>query len=180
MSSNPLPLPKGFSREILADRLIIRRTWRHNWLLFLGFTIVWNACTMGWYIKTEIKWTALTMNELFPLGFVGIGLFLVYSLIGAYLNTTELEVTRDTLRVSTGPVPWHREKRIPTAEISNVIFRERAQQGYASTYRVMAVRASGKEKSLVGSLISYEETVFYVREIRAWLKLPDVSLSPDA
>jgi hypothetical protein len=180
MRPDPLPLPKGFSREIQLDRLIIRRTWRQNWLLFVGFTLVWNACTIGWFVKTEINWSALTMNELFPLLSVGIGLFLAYAVIGAGLNTTTLEITRDNLRVSTGPVPWHPEKRIPTAGISNVIFRERTNPRYSSTYRVMVVLGSEKEKSLFGALHSYEETVFYVREIRSWLKLPDVSLSPDA
>jgi hypothetical protein len=162
--------------------MIIRRSWRAAGGLFASTlaALVWNAFMIGWYWNANIRWNALSLTELFPLLFVGIGLFLAYACLAALLNTTELEVTSDILRVTTGPLPWHRGVRMTTAEIRNVIFREFASKGYSTTYEVNAVTAGDEEKRLVGRLMQYEVVVFYVREIRSFLGLPDTTLSPDA
>jgi hypothetical protein len=181
MNPEPLPLPKGFSREVQVDRLIIRRSWRayDNMAAIALFVLVWNAVLFGWFFRTEIRWTALTMNEIFPLLFVGFGLFLAYSVIGTFANTTVLEITPDALQIKTGPIPWHREVRVTTGEIRSVFCRERGRFGNPS-HQVLAVLVSGQEKSLIEGLIKPEQADFYAQEIRSWLKLPDDDLAPDA
>ena len=182
MKTTPLPVPHGVFREIQPGRLVIRWSWRHNGkiIAMVGFTLVWNLIMFAWCYQTDIKWRALSMNELFPLLFVGIGFFLGYRCLGALLNTTVVAVGPQSVRVTSGPVPWHRARVVNALEIRNVIYREKASRGYDSVYRVLAVRSDGTETKLITGLTNYEVTVFQVREIRAALDLPDVALSPDA
>jgi hypothetical protein len=191
MKTTSLPVPWGMSREIQGDRVVITRCWRkvdQIWGM-IGATLIWNATMIGWYRTKDVDWFDGSggreffnsqLGQLVPLVFVGIGIFLVYASLASLANTTRLEVAASLLNVTTGPVPWHGERRIATTEVANVIYREKASKGYASIYRVMAVMADGKERRLVSGLLDYEATVFYVREIRAALSLPDVTLSPDA
>lgn len=109
----------------------------------------------------------------------GLGIFVAYRCIATLLNTTELEISPDLLRVTTGPVPWHGEIRLAPAEIQDVVFHERAERNYGSTYDVAVVTTTGGEKRLIKGLNHYEVAVFYVREIRSILGLPNVALSPD-
>ena len=162
--------------------MIIRRLWREGggvvaWVLI---AVIWNFVLFAMFRTTRIgpgkDWT----SPLIPGVLAAIGLYAAYRCLATLLNTTRLEISPDLLRVATGPVPWHFKIRLAPADIEDVIFHERAERGYASTYDVAVVFADGGEKRLIKGLNHYEVAVFYVREIRSILGRPDRTLSPDA
>ena len=177
-----LPIPKGMSREVQSDLLLIRWSWRKsgNVHLVTFLVFIWNALMLGWFFKTPINWRVLTLNEVFPMLTVVIGLILAYFWFAAWFNTTELEITAKQIHVRIGPVPWRRDIYLAREGIVDVIYRERVNQGYSSTFDVLTVTGDGTETRLICGLLKYEVVVFYVREIRAFLGLPDATLSPDA
>lgn len=178
----PLPVPQSIRREVQADRVIITRTWREGGGVvgLILVAVIWNSVMIAMYRSAEIEPDWVWAWFLIPWALGAIGIYLVYASIATLLNTTEVEISPDLLSVTTGPVPWHREIRLAPAEIQNVIYLERAERGYSSTYDVAVVTASGGEKRLIKRLNQYEVAVFYVREIRSILGLPNVTLSPDA
>src|SRR4051812_48357942 len=191
MKASPLPIPAGMSRKFQGNQLVITRCWRKMERVSgtIGVAVVWNAFVILSLMSGRTKWIEdsavpayfeSTLGRLVPDVFVGIGLFLVYYAVATLVNSTRVEITASMLRVTTGPLPWHPERRITTREVADVIYREKASKGYATIYRVIAVLSDGREKRLLGGISDYEATVYYVREIRSVLKLPDLTLSPDA
>ncbi len=178
----PIPVPPSIRREVRADRVIIRRVWREGggvvaWVLI---AVIWNFVLYAMYRTGQFGPASKWASGLMPWALVAIGLYAAYRCLATLLNTTELEIGPDRLRVTTGPVPWHFAIRLVPAEIQDAIFHERAERNYASTYDVAVVTASGREQRLIKGLNHYEVAVFYVREIRSFLGLRNVRLSPDA
>ncbi len=142
--------------------------------------VIWNFAMFAMF-RTGKVWPASDWaSPLVPWALVAIGIFLAYRGLALLLNTTKLEISPDLLRVTTGPVPWHWEIRLAPAEIQDVIYHERTERNYGTTYDVAVVTATGRRKRLIKSINQYEVAVFYVREIRSTLGLPNVTLSPDA
>src|SRR5205814_621787 len=95
---------------------------------------------------------------------IGLAAILVYAGGAVAFNSTRLEVTREHLAVRVGPVPWRGGVALASAGIRVVSFRENVQQGYATTYDLVAIDGDG-ESVLIAGLDNYEVTVFYVREL---------------
>ena len=63
-----------------------------------------------------------------------------------------------------------------SSRIRQVTYHENVQQGYASTFEVIAVTADGGERRLIWGLSKSEQAFFYVSELRSFLRLRDISL----
>src|SRR5688572_31327866 len=105
-------LPKGLTREVLADRVVLSRVWRSKELWFIiPFTVFWDGFLVVWYGAALTKSDTPLVMILFPLLHVAIGLGLTYFCVASLLNRTRLEISPESVRVWTGPVPWHKEIR---------------------------------------------------------------------
>lgn len=173
MRAIPLPVPEGLTCEFQPDRMVIRESWRKGWSVvgcfFCTLALAWLASSgLDFYAGTAWA-TSLVCG--------GLALFTVYGGLALWFNSTDLELTPDLLRVTTRPVPVHREIRVAPAGIRNVIYRETAEQGYATTYDVVAVTDDGETRLIRGKR-NYEQVLFYVNQLRSALALPEGPLSP--
>lgn len=155
------------------NRVVISRRWLNGQLAFIVlFTIAWDAFLVFWYMtafsQPEKEWIAI----IFPVAHLGVGIGLTYYCIAGFLNVTELEISPAVVRVTTRPVPWHREIVHAPADIRDVLWHERGSKGYGTTFDVSVVTAAGEEKRLIRSLPRYEQARFYVRELKSLLGLP--------
>jgi hypothetical protein len=168
---------KRFSREVSADRLLIRRRWGSTWqgglLLLVALVLV------GLVIRGDLslggespvpEWLPPFLACIFAAA-------LAYGAGAVMFNATDLEVTRDRLRISNGPLPWGGETQLGSAGIKVVSYREDAQDGYDTRYDVVVVTAEG-EFSLFGAMTDYEVVIFYVQALREFLQLPDRRMVP--
>ena len=178
MRAIPLPVPEGLTCEFQPDRMVIRDSWRE-----------WGKVACCFFLAVILGGFAFFAPVIFadadPVAiraiFVSCGvvtLFMVYGGFAFWFNNTDLELTPDLLRVATRPLPSHREVRVAPSAIRNVIYREYSQQGYATTYDVLAVTANGRKRLMSGKT-NYEQVIFYVQQLRSALALPEGPLSPD-
>ncbi|HTL67522.1 MAG TPA: hypothetical protein VL200_07665 [Lacunisphaera sp.] len=178
----PIPVPPSIRREVAADRVIIRRIWREGGgaIAWVCIAVIWNFALYAMYRAGKFGPGEAWAYPWIPWVLLAIGIYAAYRCMAALLNTTVMEISPDLLRVATGPLPWHGVIRLAPAEIGDVVFHERVERGYASTFDVAVVLASGRERRLVRGLNRYEVAAYYVREIRSLLGRPEVAMARKA
>jgi hypothetical protein len=170
------PIPEGLKRETRMNSIVIGRGWRTGQLGFLLiFTIAWDSFLVFWYATAFSQKEIVWLSVVFPIGHIAVGIGLTYYCIASLFNVTELEISPQAVRVTTKPVPWHKEMVYAPADIRDVVWHERGSRGYSTTFDVSVVTAANEEKRLIKSLPRYEQARFYVRELKSLLGLPLVT-----
>jgi hypothetical protein len=170
-------IEKRVSREVDGNRLMIRQRWGAWWhgllVLVVALIFAWFAWQPEFWVEADLpvpEWIERS-------GALLLAVALAYCAAGVTINSTEITLTREELRVRVGPVPWKGAVHLACADIRVVAFRENAETGYATTYSLVALAGDG-EHLLRGGLKDYELTIFYVRELRDFLRLPYSRIAP--
>jgi uncharacterized membrane protein len=172
-------LPKRLKIEERMDGLTITRRWLGPTAFFLlFFAVLWNGFMIFWN-GMAIKggaWMMLAFGGLHT----GVGLFLVYLVLGMFLNSTVIRVTRGTLEVKIGPLPWRGNKSIQVHDVTQLYCREKVthgKNGPSVSYKVETVLSGNKRETLVGSLTSPDEALFIEQQLERHLGLVDVPVA---
>src|SRR5262249_7208003 len=81
-----------------------------------AFSVFWAGFLVTWYHQAE----PASFPGLFALPYVGAGIWLVYTSLADFLNTTRVTLLPDELRIRHGPLPWKGNLRIAAADISQL------------------------------------------------------------
>lgn len=173
-------LPQGMNVVNMGDSLEITRRWFScSYIVMTFFTLFWLGFLGLWYSTAlQNKGASIFPVLLFPLLHVGIGIFLAYSTLAGYLNTTTVRVDWSTLSIHHGPLPWPGNQTIDARDIKQIYVKEhisRSRRGGTSvTYQVHALTHSGKNLQLLSGLPNDEQALFIEQEIEKFLRIQDV------
>ena len=173
--------PEGVEVLKLRSELDIRLKWVYTtsaWSrkFFVLFTSVWNLLLLPFVLAAVIsgEWIILLFISLHLL--IGIGL--VWYLLAIYFNVTELSVTRDRIRLRSGPLRmlWRKDVVIDPAQVDQLYvskYTEGTQNGSPRhAYALYALMRDGEKISLLRGM--NEATQKYLeRELEAFVGIAD-------
>lgn len=171
-------LPKKFQVEEEPGLLRISWRWFTPSLLFLTFfCFVWDGFLLLWYTAAftfpKIPW----MFKVFPLLHVGVGVFLTYWVIAGYLNTTKVEVTRRSLSIQHGPVPWKTNWTLEGRDLKQLFCKQKVYQNNKGapthTYELLAYTRDGRTLTLLDSLEAPQQALYLEEQLERRLGIDD-------
>lgn len=172
----PIPLPEGMSLEPTTDGIVITRRWWHITAIFLIiFCFFWDSFLVGWFTVAS-KTSAPASFNLFPLVHVLVGLGLTYYTLALLVNRTRIEVTRGSVTVSHGPLPWNGWRQIMAGMIDQLYCKEiirRGKNGPTVIYEVWVALTNGTQSKLVGLGMEMEQALYVEQQIESLLDLKD-------
>jgi phage FluMu protein Com len=177
-----IPQPRGF--EVRRDdvSLWLTRRWlspMHFALLF--FCGAWDSFLVFWYsnVPSEAPW----IFSVFPVAHVAVGVGMTYYVLCGFLNKTELRLSRGSLSVRHGPLPWRGNKELSVQGLSQVF----CQQGFHSAgregqalYSVHALKDDGSRVELLSGLPSLEHAQYIEQQVEGFLGIQDSAVPGEA
>jgi len=167
---------------------------------WLSVRAVMHAMSFGVLLFMVVSWFGVDPAVRQSLGLppllgwaLGVGLAVtLYDTVARLINRTVFSVTRGTLRVRNGPLPWWGNQRLPTSSIDQLYVREhvgkewrRKRRGFMAlghptyhrvevrTYEVWLLRKDGHKRRLLRRLHSAEQAMVVEQRIEDWLGIED-------
>lgn len=172
-------LPKGFTIDETMDTLDITRRWRSPVVWFiLFFAVLWNGFMVVWngIAFTQGAWPM----AVFGLLHTGVGLFLIYTVIAMFVNSTVVRSAPGLLAVKSGPLPWKGDKTMDPRLVEQLFCREkisRGKNGTTTTYQLEAVLEGNRRETLVKDLSDPDHALYIEQQLERHLRLPDVPVA---
>jgi len=123
--------------------------------------------------------SAFGLGDLFSLPFLLIGGLLVYRVLTIILNTEQIEVTREQIKVRSLPLPpWDMETfSLPLRDVASVecqvkVLRSnrRDSRGVTHNYNVNAVLRNGKVRGIITGSTAQEPAHYVAQEITNFIE----------
>ena len=176
----PAPGEVGY-RESATRRarglLRIRRRWfRIEAIAFLFFAIVWDGFLAVWYGAALSSNDPPVMALFFPLIHVAVGVFITYTALTQLLNTTEIVIDGDELRVRHGPIPARGNLELSVDSLRQLFVRtriSRSRRGGTTTFFALCADVDGTAMDVVRGLRSEDEARYLEQLIEAHLAIVD-------
>lgn len=169
-------MPDGVQLNTTPDGIEIRRRWFSAKYIFLAlFCVVWDGFLLFWY-SIAFGVGAPSIMVLFPLLHVAVGLYLTYSTVAGFVNTSILRINRAGFSISHGPLPWPGGSDLPATDLEQLYTKEevhRGKNGTTTDYTLTAVLRSGRSHDLLKSLPSPEMGFFIEQQVESYLRIED-------
>ena len=170
-----LGLPEKLTLQHLASGIEISRSWFTWSVIFMtGFAIVWDSFLILWYSAATAGSGNLLML-LFPIGHVAAGVFITYSALTGWLNSTRIRVDQGRISVRHGPLPWLGNKTVDGSMLKQLYSKEVITSGRSTTvtYEVHVITAGGTDLKLVDRLETSEQALYIEQEIERYFRIED-------
>lgn len=159
-----------------AKGLTLESGWfNFSYIPMAFFCVAWDAFLINWYVTvltTKGPWIA----AVFPVAHVAVGIGLTYSTLAGFLNTTKVDVHRDSLTVEHGPIPWRGNRRIPVLDLEQLYCKEKvstSRNGVQRTFAVMAILRSSEQIELLTGIDEQEKALFIEQQVERHLGITD-------
>jgi len=172
-------LPKGFTINETMDTLDITRRWRSPTVYFLlFFAILWNGFMVVW------NWIALSQGmwpmAAFGVLHTGVGLFLIYTVVAMFINSTVVRSAPGLLAVKSGPLRWKGDKTMDPKLVEQLFCREKISHGKNGTsvsYQVEAVLEGNRRETLVKDLTNPDHALYIEQQLERHLRIADLPVA---
>ena len=172
-------LPKGFTINETMDTLDITRRWRSPTVYFLlFFAIFWNGFMVVW------NWIALSQGmwpmAAFGLLHTGVGLFLIYTVVAMFINSTVVRSAPGLLAVKSGPLRWKGDKTMDPKLVEQLFCREKishGKNGSSVSYQVEAVLEGNRRETLVKDLTDPNHALYIEQQLERHLRIADLPVA---
>ena len=154
---------------------LVQRWFSWKYIPMALFALVWDAFLFFWY-STVFRMGAPTMMAVFPLVHVGVGIWITYTTIAGFINSTILEVNNEEISVWFYPLPWMGEKKVKTRLIKQFFCKDkyvRNKNGGNIQYELWVMFADNQQMKLVGNLDSPDIAIFFEQQMERWLHIAD-------
>lgn len=172
----PAPRPASVQVEEGMGAVTFRMRWfSFKYLFFAFFCVVWNGFLVFWYFLAFQDGLPLVV-KVFPLLHVAAGVWLTYSTLAGFLNTTVLRLDRGELSVRHGPLPWPGTQRLPVHSLSQLYCEEkvtRTRNGPSHSYGLSAVLTTGEKRKLLGGLDSADVPRYFEHALEERMGIQD-------
>src|SRR5262249_8647258 len=139
-------LPTNIQVEEYGQRTVLSWRWfKTQHLLMAFFCVFWDGVLVMWYGSLLTGEGAPLCALLFRLLHVGAGVFLTYSTLAGFLNTTRIEVNRSELTIEHGPLPWPGSRTLPGRELTQLYGQEVRGNKGSLTYSLFALDKQGRK-----------------------------------
>ena len=164
MSSQDRVHPGGIKEEHKPDGLLITLRW------YSGHTIISTILIGGVLASFWMRWINAPWpwkpSEIFGvLLFSAAGLFLAYSCIAQFLNSTKIEIGAGRMRVAVGPIPWKgamelRLDDVRGARSQKIIKSSRGSRRTPTRFSVFLELRDGSEVELLKKIRSEDQAAY--------------------
>lgn len=167
-------LPTKIQVEEYGQSTVLSWRWFKAQHLFMAFFCVfWDGFLVVWYGTLLRSEHAPLVAALFPLLHVGAGVFLTYSTLAGFLNTTRIEVSRSELTIRHGPLPWLGNRTLPGRELTQLYGQEvRGNKGSLS-YSLFALDKQGRKVKLLSGLDDKDQVLYLEQALERRLGIED-------
>lgn len=172
-------LPRGMKIEERMDGLYIIRRWldARAWAT-LFFAVVWNGFMIAWNAISLSQ--GIWIMSVFGLLHTAVGLFLIYSVLGMFLNSTTVKAGYGEIETRIGPIPWKGNKTLPRHDIEQLYCTEkvsRSKNGSSLAYNVEAVLKGNRRETLVHDLTHHDQALYIEQQLERHLGIADVPVA---
>lgn len=147
--------PLHFKIDDSGDRLEIRWRWfKGTHVMMLFFCIAWDAFLFFWY-SNALGGQGTWLTIVFPIAHVAVGVWLTYSTLAGFLNTTRISAGRRALTIRHGPLPWLGNRTLVADTLDQLYCVQKESRGDDSvsySYTVQARLKDGREIDLLKGL----------------------------
>jgi len=162
---NEIPVPEKLDLISNMEEFIIRRSWFSLKVIPTAiFAIVWDSFLFFWYSTAFNHENSPWIMIVFPLGHVAVGIGITYFALCSFVNRTDIEITREMVKIKTYPLPWIGNKELRLYDIKNFSVRERGGRESSSSFDVMYIDANNREKRFIAGLERFEEAD-YIKQV---------------
>lgn len=166
------PLPDGVTLKRYTNGLRFVRRWFSISYFFLAFfCLFWDGFLCFWY-SMAFKSQNLVF-ALFPMLHLAVGVYLTYSVIAGFVNSSVIELNRKKLVITHGPLPWPGEVDVPIGEMEQLYVTEKVGRKGSRSYKLCALLKNGRKIDLLSNLDSPEIAFFIEQQVEEWLKISD-------
>ncbi|MEW6283009.1 MAG: hypothetical protein AB1758_30630 [Candidatus Eremiobacterota bacterium] len=170
----PVPRPASVAVNSTGEVMTLSRRWFHWGLIFLTFfCVVWDGFLLFWYgmalTQRNVPWIALV----FPLGHLAVGVFLTYTTLAGYLNSTVVTVTRQSISIQHGPLPWPGNQTISLSDVDQLYCEEIRGSKGSRTYNLNALMRDQRQLKLLTGLDQADVGRYLEQQIERWLGIQD-------
>jgi hypothetical protein len=115
--------------------------------------------------------------KVFPVVHVAVGVFLTYTVIATFFNSTKIQATRSELTVASGPMPWRGNRVLPASSVrqfTTLNYRSANNvEGTArnSSFGLFTVLDDGRTIRLVGGLKDPMEASYLQQQLEKRLNV---------
>lgn len=180
-ATRPVPTDHKVKELDAGDRLTLTIGWFSFQTVFLAFfAVFWNGFLLVWYsigiagmLAGE---TGMVFMLLFPVLHVAAGVYVGYTAITGFVNSTTVTVDRNGIDVRHGPLPWPGNITIEAAKIDQLYVAPRVITGKNTTrtvYDIVAIGPGGAEVTVLKALEDDRAALFMERRIEQWLGIED-------
>jgi hypothetical protein len=160
-----IPLPKNLSVESSNQLLRIKRRWRTSATMpIVFFTLFWNLIIWGFFAPIAFP------NLLALTPFMFAGLVLIYFSAASLLNTTDIEVSDNSISITHHPIPFPNKNR-RVKDIEQFFVFERVNHGRNSTsisYELHLTDIKGANDILLQGLETPDHALYIEQELERY------------
>jgi len=171
--------PQNLVMQQANGEMVVQFRWFSWKYLFLAFfCVMWFGFLAFWYLLALNVGSRMML--LLPLLHVAVGLFLAYSTVAGFINTTTLRIAGGRLSVRHQPLPWPGAVNLSTADVQQLYCEEKIVQIKGGTRRVYSLSAllrDGKRKKVVRDVDSPDLPIFLEQHAEAWMKIADAPVA---
>jgi len=171
-------MPKNITVFRDMNALIIKRHW-FSWTVIplTLFAVAWDSFLILFYSAAIAGHAPLTFM-LFPLIHLSVGVFITYTVLTGYLNSTEVRITGGSISVLHGPLPWPGNKVLTTENIQQVYcIQSNFTNNRSVTYDLCALYKCGTREKLISGIDQPEQARFIEQQIEAVLGIADAPVA---
>lgn len=176
-----VPLPAKFQRFEAGGVVVIQWRWFGRRTLTQAVVVViWAAVLVGFFHQLPQKGSSAA--GLFSLLFCGFWVYLVWSTLAGFFNSTRVEVSRAGLRLESGPLPLKRNHRLTRRDLQQIFCRERVHRSRNSTridYSLEAVLANKRTLTLFTGLEKVEQALYLEEQVELALGIVDLPVADE-
>lgn len=160
-------------QESMRGQQIRLRWFGPEYLAMAFFCLFWDGFLVVWYtIALSAPRGVDLVALLFPLLHVAAGVFITYTTLAGFLNTTTIELGDDKLRISHGPLPWKGNRELDSRELQQLFVVEKTGNKGRRYYELCALLKDNTKVHLISQ--SLDRLRFIEQHIESLLRIRDV------
>lgn len=170
------PMPANVLLDTAGEGMTITRRWFSPRHIFLGvFSLFWMGFLVFWY-GMAFSVGAPLIAILFPLLHLAVGVYLGYSALAGFINTSVIKVTHNQFSVTHGPLPWPGNLNLAAGELEQLYTTEvtrRTKNGTSTSYSLCAVMRGGRKIDLLKQVDTPDTCFFIEQQVEQYLRIDD-------
>lgn len=169
-----IPRPDSIQVSGQGNVLTLTRRWFNLGAIPLTlFCLFWDGFLVVWYGAALMSPKFNLIMVLFPLGHVAVGVFLTYTTLALYLNSTVLTMTRHDVSIQHGPLKWPGNRTVPLSDVDQFYSEEIRGSKGSRTYNLSALLRNGTKLRLLTGLSDGQSALFFEQQLEQWFGITD-------